>query len=265
MSSKDQIISHFLKFPGIGPKQAERFAYFLMKQNKGFVDSFVTSINSIKHNSKQCTECFAWFSLEYNPKSTKCDICSDENRDRGQMIIVEKELDINAIERTGEYKGVYFVMGGKLPFLADDPREHIRIRELVKHITTNLNSNNENLKKEERIDENKNEKAEQQTVDDISDTDSESNNKSKYNKKQSNINNSDTNENNGKAMLREIIFALPATDEGDHATEYIKKTISQIVGFNKIKVSTLARGVSTGLEMEYIDHDTFKYAFSSRK
>ena len=211
MSHKDQIISYFQKFPGIGPKQAERFAYFLMKQNKGFTDSFSTAIQQIKLNSKQCSECFAWYSIEYNHNREQCDICSDESRDKTQVIIVEKELDINAIERTSEYSGVYFVLGGKLPFLADDPREHIRIRELVSSISSKLKENIATVK------------------------------------------------------LKEIIFALPATDEGDHATDYIKKTISQIVGFENVTVSTLARGVSTGLEMEYIDHDTFKYAFTARK
>jgi recombination protein RecR len=207
MSHKDEIILHFQKFPGIGPKQAERFAYFLMKQNKGFVDAFTNSLQNIKQNSRQCIECFAWYSIENNVEKNLCTICSNINRNKKQIIIVEKELDINAIEKTSEYDGVYFVLGGKLPFLADDPREHIRIRELVASLSQKIKA----------------------------------------------------------GELEEVIFALPATDEGDHAVEYIKKTISQIVGFENVIVSTLARGVSTGLEMEYIDHDTFKYAFTARK
>jgi recombination protein RecR len=134
------------------------------------------------------------------------------------MLIVEKELDVNAIEKTSEYNGVYFVTGGKLPFLVDDPREYIRIRELVDIIRKKLDVDDNNLE-----------------------------------------------ENKESKKLKEIIFALPANDEGDNQVEYIKKTIIQIVGMENVNISMLARGVSTGLEMEYIDHDTFKSAFSFRK
>lgn len=208
MSHKDKIIFHFQKFPGIGPKQAERFAYFLMKQNKSFIEDFISSITSIKENAKQCRDCYSWFNSSNGSQHELCEICRNENRNKTQMIIVEKELDINAIERTSEYEGIYFVMGGKLPFLAENPKEHIRIRELVQRISHMLKA---------------------------------------------------------ESPIQEIIFALPATDEGDHAMDYIRKTISQIVGFDTVKVSSLARGVSTGLEMEYIDHDTFKFAFNARK
>lgn len=210
---KDNLINDFQKLPGIGPKQAERFAYYLMKQSKNYIESFSKNILNIKLNSSQCTECYSFFSnfLTNKNKETLCNICADENRHKNIIMIVEKELDVNAIEKTSEYLGVYFVTGGKLPFLIDDPKEYIRIRELVEIIR-------------KRIDDN-----------DV------------------------------KNNLSEIIFALPANDEGDNQLEYITKTIIQIVGMEKVKISTLARGVSTGLEMEYIDHDTFKSAFSFRK
>jgi len=217
-SQKEKIVELFTKFPGIGPKQAQRFAYFLMKQNKGFIDNFSSSLQNLKNNSRQCVECLAWFSLDQVKDTNLCHICSSESRDKSQIIIVEKELDIDAIEKTSEYAGVYFVMGGKLPFLASDPREHIRIRELVQHLTDKLQK--EDVKSEE---------------------------------------------NGKKKRVREIIFALPVTDEGDYEMDYIKKTITQIVGMSDVKMSKLARGVSTGLEMEYIDHDTFKNAFSARE
>ena len=212
---KDSLINDFQRLPGIGPKQAERFAYYLMKQNKAFIESLSKNILNIKLNSSQCTECFSFFSNNIN-KTSICNICSDENRNKSIMLIVEKELDVNAIEKTSEYNGVYFVTGGKLPFLVDDPREYIRIRELVEIIRKKLDVNGEEKIKEEN-------------------------------------------------KLKEIIFALPANDEGDNQVEYISKTIKQIVGIGEVQISMLARGVSTGLEMEYIDHDTFKSAFSFRK
>jgi recombination protein RecR len=223
-NTKDSLINDFQRLPGIGPKQAERFAYYLMKQNKAFIESLSKNILNIKLNSSQCTECFSFFANNIN-KTTICNICADESRNKSIMLIVEKELDVNAIEKTSEYNGVYFVTGGKLPFLVDDPREYIRIRELVDIIRKKLDvDDSENLEKNE-----------------------ESGNKKESKK------------------LKEIIFALPANDEGDNQVEYIKKTINQIVGMQDVKISILARGVSTGLEMEYIDHDTFKSAFSFRK
>jgi recombination protein RecR len=65
--------------------------------------------------------------------------------------------------------------------------------------------------------------------------------------------------------IEEIIFALPATDEGENTIEYLKKTLSQIVGIEKVKMSTLARGLSTGLDIEYVDRNTFQQAFTHRE
>jgi recombination protein RecR len=70
---------------------------------------------------------------------------------------------------------------------------------------------------------------------------------------------------NKEEKIKEIIFALPATDEGENTIEYLKKTLSQIVGIEKIKMSTLARGLSTGLDIEYVDRNTFKEAFTHRE
>ncbi len=205
--SKDSLIQSFQKFPGIGPKQAERFTYFIMKQNKSYIDKILSDIASVRSGSRECESCYMWYSDKNNVANKKCHICRDNTRDTSVMLIVEKELDVNAVEKTSEYTGVYFVTGGKLPFLVEDPKEYIRIKELVEIIRLKLDNNN----------------------------------------------------------LSEIIFALPANDEGDNQMNYIRKIVAQIVGIQDVKVSTLARGVSTGLEMEYIDHDTFKSAFSFRK
>jgi recombination protein RecR len=202
---KDKLIENFRKFPGIGPKQAERFAYFVMKQNKAWVNDFINNINNLRATSMQCNECMR-FSTSTN-NSNLCDICSNPNRNGRLIMIVEKELDVDSIERGGVYEGIYFVLGGHLPFLASDPKEHINIEALTRKLIARLKDSN----------------------------------------------------------LDEIIFALPVNDEGDNEMEYIRKVISQIVGIDKVKISNLARGVSTGLEMEYIDKDTFKFAFESRK
>ena len=203
---KDRLVEQFRKFPGIGPKQAERFVYFMMKQNKAFIESYIFNIKELKSSSIKCSECER-YSTRNTDTSTLCNICSDNNREHNIIMIVEKELDVDSIEKAGIYSGVYFVLGGHLPFLASDPKEHINIESLTRNIIQKIKADN----------------------------------------------------------LKEIIFALPVNDEGDNEMEYIKKILAQIVGIDKIKISTLARGVSTGLEMEYVDHDTFMNAFNSRK
>ncbi len=67
-----------------------------------------------------------------------------------------------------------------------------------------------------------------------------------------------------KDELKEIIFGLPVTDYGDTTKEYVEKTIKQIVGIEKVKLSNLARGLSSGLELEYVDKNTFASAFEHR-
>jgi recombination protein RecR len=204
---REKLVEQFKKFPGIGQKQAERFAYYIMKQNNSFIENFIQNIKDLKHSSIKCESCNRFATQNKAHNNNLCDICSNQNRNHSIVMILEKELDIDAIEKSKIYEGVYFVLGGHLPFLAKDAKEHIDIEGLVKKIINKIKDN----------------------------------------------------------TLEEIIFALPVNDEGDQEQEYIKKTLMQIVGIEKIKMSQLARGVSTGLEMEYVDHDTFMYAYKSRK
>ncbi len=202
---KEKLLEQFRRFPGIGPKQAERFVYFLMKQNNNFIENIVDNIKNLKVNSIKCIECERYSTKNFENQNI-CNICSDQNRNHEFIMIVEKEMDVDSIEKSNIYDGVYFVLGGHLPFLAADPKTFINIESLTKKIIQKTKDN----------------------------------------------------------TLKEIIFALPVNDEGDNEMQYIKKVLSQIVGIEKIKISTLARGVSTGLEMEYVDHNTFKHAYNSR-
>lgn len=205
---KDKLVEQFKRFPGIGPKQAERFVYFMMKQNNIWTDNFINNIKELKQKSIKCELCSRYsFNEMFDTNNHICNICHDENRDSSTMLIVEKEMDVDSIEKSGIYNGVYFVLGGHLPFLAKDAKEYINIEALTKRIISKIKEDN----------------------------------------------------------LKEIIFALPVNDEGDNEMQYIKKVIGQIVGIEKVKISNLARGVSTGLEMEYVDHDTFMYAFNARQ
>ena len=213
MNPQDKLQELFLKFPGIGPKQAARFVYFLMREKNNYKQELAKNIDALKDSANICEKCLRIFSKNGN-KTSLCSICDNKMRDEKSLMIVIKELDIDAIERTHFYNGKYFILGNLLPFLTEKPSEIINIRELVNLIHNNLKNTNEEKEGEK---------------------------------------------------IEEIIFAIPASDEGENTINYLKKTLSQIVGIEKIKMSTLARGLSSGLDIEYVDKNTFKEAFDSRK
>ncbi len=209
MNPSEKLQELFLKFPGIGPKQAARFVYYLLRAKNEYKSELAKNIDALKDSANICTKCLRVFSKNGNNISL-CNICENKSRDNKTLMIIVKELDIDAIEKTGFYNGKYFVLGNVLPFLTEKPSEVINIRELVNLLHTNLQNENEEYK------------------------------------------------------ISEIIFALPATDEGENTINYLRKTLSQIVGIDKVKMSTLARGLSTGLDIEYVDKNTFKEAFNHR-
>ena len=207
MNPTDRLTELFMRFPGIGPKQAKRFVYFLLREHSHYKEQLIKALEELKFTGKQCEKCYRFYGDRHAKLPTAlCDICISETRDHTQLMIVEKELDLDAVEKTGSYNGLYFILGGLVPPLADKPSELIRIRELTSRVHSALT----------------------------------------------------------EKLLTEIIFALPVTDYGDTTTEYVEKTIKQVVGIDAITLSHLARGLSAGLELEYVDRDTFTSALERR-
>ena len=131
MNPVDSLAHLFTQFPGIGPKQAKRFVYYLMKKDGRFKDELIKAVEALKSHGKKCTECFRFFGEFSHSQKDLCPICISPERENSTLMIVEKELDVDAIEKTGAYNGKYFILGGILPVLAEKPSDHIRIRELV--------------------------------------------------------------------------------------------------------------------------------------
>lgn len=208
MNATDRLAELFMRFPGIGPKQAKRFVYFLLREHSQYKEQLIRALEELKFTGKQCEKCYRFFG-DKNAQTAKvfCDICDNQSREQSELMIVEKELDLDAIEKTGSYNGLYFILGGLVPPLTEKPSELVRIRELTNRVHGGIE---------------------------------------------------------GKT-LSEVIFALPVTDYGDTTTEYVEKTIKQIVGIEKVKLTHLARGLSSGLELEYVDRDTFKSALDRRQ
>lgn len=120
-----QLIEFFQKFPGIGPKSAQRMAFHLLKMPLGEVQKFSQVIVEAKENIHYCSVCFNMSA------SNPCEICSDTRRDRSIICVVAETKDLIAIEKTREYKGLYHVLQGTISPLDGIGVEDIRIKELL--------------------------------------------------------------------------------------------------------------------------------------
>ena len=130
----ESLTEHFKKFPGIGPRQAKRFAYYLLARDANTLKNLSELILAIKKETMICTNCFRFFAKK---KSPLCPICTNETRDHGLLMIVAHDVDIDAIEKSGSYTGYYFVLGGNLPILEKNPDEYIRSKELLRKVKGN--------------------------------------------------------------------------------------------------------------------------------
>lgn len=108
----EQLTRLFLKFPGIGARQAKRFAYFILSQQESYVKNLATTLTTARGHAHTCTKCFRI----YEGVSGSCSLCADLARDHDTIIVVEKSTDIEAFTKT-DYQGVFFVLGGLIPIV----------------------------------------------------------------------------------------------------------------------------------------------------
>lgn len=135
MPAIERLTEIFSKFPGIGPRQAKRFVYFLLNRDHKFIEDLAKNILSLKKNISTCNSCCRFY--ESNGKDV-CDICEDSKREDGFLMILEKDADLENIERTGAYMGKYFVLGGSVPILDKDPGSKVKSKELLNVIKKGL-------------------------------------------------------------------------------------------------------------------------------
>jgi recombination protein RecR len=121
----EDTIAAFHRLPGIGPKTAERLTFFLLREPKEGVDQLAFSIADLRNRVKTCSVCCNI--SEQDP----CPICSDESRDHTQICVVEEPLDMVALERTGQYRGVYHILHGAISPIGGIGPEDMRIPELL--------------------------------------------------------------------------------------------------------------------------------------
>lgn len=134
MDTLSKLEEIFKSLPGIGPRQAKRFAYFLLTKSDFELADFAKNITELKKSVSMCSLCQRFFPIGnrvVDPIKPICSICSDQNRDTEILMIVGRDIDLQAVERSRAYNGLYFVLGGSVPILEEFPEQKIRQKELI--------------------------------------------------------------------------------------------------------------------------------------
>lgn len=231
MGPIDELTEIFRKFPGIGPRQARRFVYHLLREHGSNRRRLADKINALEGAVVSCNLCGRFFELKkhkthhaaehdltfephyshtrsHTHTSTQththtCPICTDLARAHSLMI-VERDADFEKMEKTHVYDGQYFILGGTLTFGDEEGHSKIRLRELEDRVRT-------------------------------------------------------------MTGLREIIIALNPTPEGDYTAAHVREMLTTYTDARpELVISTLARGLASGVELEYSDQETLKSALTRR-
>ncbi len=188
----ENAVHEMSQLPGIGKRTALRLVLHLLKQPSGQTTRLSSALEGLRNSVKFCTQCHNISDVEL------CEICTNPKRDESVVCVVEDIRDVMAIENTGQFNGLYHVLGGKI-----SPMEGVGPQELT--ISSLVNKAKE-----------------------------------------------------GK--IKELIFALSSTMEGDTTNFYIYKQLEGV----EIKTSTIARGISIGDELEYADEVTLGRSILNR-
>ncbi|KKQ76810.1 MAG: Recombination protein RecR [Parcubacteria group bacterium GW2011_GWC1_38_6] len=125
-----KLIEIFSKFPTVGPRTATRFVFYLLKLSQEEIDKMTSAISKLKESVKQCKLCFNNFEGE----NDLCSICSNQNRDKSILCVLEKESDLESLENVKRYNGLYFILGGTASSLKKNDMKGLRIEELEERI-----------------------------------------------------------------------------------------------------------------------------------
>lgn len=187
-------VQELSKLPGIGRRTALRLAMHLLKMERESVGDMVRSLERFRNEIRRCSEC--------NNLSDEavCPVCSDPERDRSTICVVEQVADVLSIENTRQYRGLYHVLGGVI-----SPMQGIAPSDLKIDLLT------------DRL---------------------------------------------ARGGVREVILAIPTSVEGETTLFYLMNRLRR---FPEVKVTTIARGIGFGDELEYVDELTITHALLNRR
>ena len=125
-----RLLDELGRLPGIGPKSAQRIAYYLLEADVEEARRLATAILEVKEQVHFCPICFS-----YATRDT-CDVCSDASRDRTTICVVSEPRDVSAIERTGSYHGLYHVLGGVISPMDKIGPAQLHVKELLSRLAS---------------------------------------------------------------------------------------------------------------------------------
>lgn len=131
-NSLTKLIEQFARLPGIGPKTAQRLAFFVLNMSANQVEEFAQTLIEAKKRITTCSVCCNLTDV------SPCRICADERRDRSVICVVEEAQDVVAIEKTREYKGLYHVLMGSISPMEGKGPEDLTIKQLLNRLGNNL-------------------------------------------------------------------------------------------------------------------------------
>ncbi len=140
----DRLTREFMRFPGIGPRQAKRFVHYLLRAEAGTLETLARDLRELRASVTPCRACGRFFPVKAlahtHEASSKnwCEVCADPTRDHTLLMLVEKDIDLENVERSGTFGGYYFVLGGLIPILDKNPEAHFRSSELIKLTASKL-------------------------------------------------------------------------------------------------------------------------------
>ena len=126
-----KLIEEFQKFPGVGPKSAQRMAFFVLDLSEEEVKTFADVLVDAKDKVKHCSICF------HLSAQNPCELCVDERRDKSVICVVADPRDVIALERSREYKGSYHVLTGLISPMDGRGPDQLSIRELIQRLQSN--------------------------------------------------------------------------------------------------------------------------------
>ena len=185
-------VEAFASLPGIGRRTALRLVLYLLRQPLANVERFAEAVARLRQEVKYCHVC-----QSISDKDT-CSICSDTTRDHGTICVVQNVQDVMAIENTGQYRGVYHVLGGVISPMDGVGPSDLNMDSLVDRVA--------------------------------------------------------------EGNVKEVILALSSTTEGETTGFYVSRKLSSY----DVRLSTIARGISVGEELEYTDEITLGRSITDR-
>jgi recombination protein RecR len=126
--SVEQLTAEFARLPGIGPKTAQRLTFHCLRAPRDNVDKLATALSALRASVGQCSRCF------FIADGELCGICANLRRDGSVLCVVEEALDVLAVERSGEFTGLYHVLEGSISPIDGIGPDQLRIRELVERV-----------------------------------------------------------------------------------------------------------------------------------